>query len=205
MTFRYLKPLVATALLSALGLAHAETITFDALTTADEYRYTTDTYVDTGFEFISTHPTNGYSLFTWGTTATYSADPTGAALSQFFVGEAMNVRRTGGGSFTLGSFDLSDMGNTADGGIVELDYTDATGKHTQLLTLDNTAGLQTFDLGLTGVKSFALGKDSVGFQIDNINVGSFGPDATAVPEPQSLALLLSGALLLVGVARRRMR
>lgn len=202
MNFNKTKILVASALVAASGLAQAATITFDSLTTAEEYRYTDDTYVEAGFAFASTMDVHAYSLFTWGTTSLYDADATGATLSQNADDFALKVTRQGGGIFTLQSFDLAD-GDNVGGGFVVMDYTNATGHHEQLLTLDATPGLQTFTFGYTGVTSFSLGKNSPYYQLDNVDVDAVGPSVSVVPEPETLSLMFGGLLLLAGIARRR--
>jgi hypothetical protein len=204
MTFKLIKPLIATALLAATGIAGAVTVNFDSLTTDQVFFFTTDTYKEAGFTFDSSIHSGGYSLYTWGTPYPIDADPVGATLLQDYPGYSIIVSRTGGGGFTLNSFDLADKENEGDSGQITMYYTDATGQHTQLLALDDTPGLQTFSFGYTGVTSFSLVQSAMpGFQVDNVNLDAVGPSPSAVPEPQSLSLMLGGLLLLAGVARRR--
>jgi hypothetical protein len=214
MTFKFIKSLVATALLAATGIAGAVTVNFDALSANEDIRavanqedlffFTNDTYFESGFMFDSSLHTNGYALFTWGMNYSVDADPHGAALLQGYTGESIIVSRDQGGAFTLNSFDLADKQNEGDSGQITMYYADATGQHTQLLALDDTPGLQTFSFGYTGLTSFSLVQSAMpGFQIDNVNLDAVGPSLSAVPEPQSLSLMVGGLLLLAGVARRR--
>jgi len=204
MNFQHTKTLVAAALLAVTAAAQAETITFDSLTTNQEYFYAPDTYQEGGFSFESTLGNHAYSLFTWGTTSQYDADPTGATLSQDGDDVPLIVVRTGGGKFNLGSFDLAD-GDNVGGGSVDMTYTDATGKHTQLLVLDSTPGLQTFTFNYTGLTSFSLGQHSLEYQLDNVNVEATGPSASVVPEPESLSLMVGGWSSTPTVAMSRSR
>ena len=197
MKYQAPKRLVLAGLLAVTGIAQATTVTFDSLANPDVYRFTTDTYAELGYSFAATWPTGGYSLYAWGAASGLDADPTGATLSlgHEYDGHAITASRTLGGTFTLGSFDLSNRYDDASGGVIRFDYVDAQGTHTGELTLANQAGLQTFAFGYTGLTSFTLWDTH--YQLDNVVVTA---EASVVPEPASCLLLVSGLALL---ARRR--
>ena len=189
------KHFVVAGLLAMAGVAQADTVTFDSLANADVFQYTTDTYTEQGYSFAATLQTGGDSLYSWGAASGLDADPTGATLSQVYDGFGVVASRTGGGSFTLTSFDLADRYNQGTGGTVHFDYTDAQGMHSSDLVLADQPGLQTFTFDYTGLTSFTLWDTN--YQLDNVVVTA---EAIAVPEPASVVLLLSGLALL---ARRR--
>lgn len=156
-------------------------------------------YQEGGLDFTSS-ANNPLALLSWGTSAAYSADPTGATLFQNVPGESIIVTRTGGGSFFLNSIDLADVFNEPHSGNVPFSYVDGGGSHSLILTLDNLLGLETFILNLPGVTSFTLSQaGSIWFQVDNIVY-----DAPAVPLPAALPLFASG-LGLLGLAGWRRR
>ena len=189
------KYLVVAGLLAVAGMAQATTITFDSLANPDVFQYTTDTYTEQGYSFAATLRTGGDSLYSYGAASGLDADPTGATLSQAYVGYGLVASRTQGGSFTLTSFDLSNWADDARGGVIPFSYTDAHGTHSSDLVLADQSGLQTFTFDYTGVTSFTLW--DTGYQLDNVVVTA---EASVVPEPASFVLLLSGLALL---ARRR--
>ncbi len=192
-----LKYLAVTGLLAVAGLAQASTITFDPLTNPGDWQYTADTYTEQGFSFAATLRTNGYSLYSYGTSNPLNADPTGATLGENYDGGALVVSRADGGSFTLASFDLAFNADGDNPGLVRFDYTDAQGTHSTQLAFADQYQLHTFTFDYTGVTSFSLWDDD--FQLDNVVV-----DATvsAVPEPASWMLLMLGGLVLLAWRRK---
>ena len=188
----------ASAVLAAAGLANAATITFDPLTNADEWHYTSDTYVEQGYSFAATLRSDGYSLYSYGTSSPFNADPAGATLGENYDGYGVVVSAVGGGTFTLASFDLANGSNDATGGAVRFSYVDGSGTHVTELVLADQRGLQTFTFNLAGLKSFTLWDDD--FQVDNVNVDA---SAIAVPEPATYGMLLAAIALLVAARRRK--
>ena len=199
MKLKTLKCAAAAGMLALAGTAGAATITFDSLTNPGIWQYTTDTYVEQGFAFAATVPSNGYSLYSYGLQSPFNADATGATLRQFYAGDyGFVVSSAGGGTFSLNSFDLADAFNDGEGGTVRFSYTDAAGVHSEKLALDNQVGLQTFTFDLSGLTSFSLWNNN--FQIDNVNVQA---QPLAVPEPATYGMLLAGIAALVAVRRRK--
>jgi hypothetical protein len=194
------RTLAAASLLAlATGIAQATVIGFDPLTTdsRDGYAYAPgDRYTEGGFTFTSSGH-DGYELLTWASYNPFNADPGGATLAENNDGESLIVTRDGGGSFTLGSFDLADAYNSGKAGTVTMTYTDASGVHTQALDMPTAPGLRTFEFNYTGVTSFSLVQNDPFFQLDNVNLVS------SVPEPGPLALMLGGLAAMAFVGRRR--
>lgn len=156
------------------------------------------TYLENGLTFTSSIASSN-ALYHWGSSDSVNADAGGATLFQNFPSHFITVTATGGGSFTLNSFDLADAYNAGGGGSVAFSWTDGSGTSTSFLALDNAIGLQTFTFNYTGVTSFSLQQEAPYFQVDNI---VFNEATNAVPEPATWALMIAG-FGLVGAAMRR--
>jgi hypothetical protein len=196
------KPVAAAIVLAlASGLAQAMTIGFDPLVNdgsawSSAYAQVGDTYRESGYTFAST-PADGYGFYAWSRNSPLNGDPGGATLVEPFGG-TLTVTRTDGGSFSLKSFDLTDIYNAGTPGSITMTWTDASGTHTRQLALPDSTGLHTYAFGYAGVTSFALEQGAPYFQLDNVRV-------SAVPEPAALALMLAGlaAIGALGASRRR--
>ena len=110
---------------------------------------------------------------------------------------ANSVNLTGGVTYTL-SFGLagSQRGSTETANI-------NFGTASTLVTLGSSAGLTAYDLNFTpaasGIYSFSfenLGGDNIGLLLDNVSV-------SAVPEPETYAMLLAGLGMLGFMLRRK--
>ena len=191
-----LRTVVFAGLLSVAGLAQAAPVfedNFDANppalnTTPTGWFLSSGTVDIIGDGFLYDYlPGNGSYVDLDGSTAE------GATMFRF-------LNLTGGMTYQL-SFDLA--GNNVPGGgypsdIVDVSFGSAAGTY----TLNPTDGFATRSLSFTagGNGSFALlfqnrGGDNVGALLDNVSV-------TAVPEPETYAMLLAG-LGAIGFMRRR--
>ena len=181
---------------AAAGHANAEVLTFDSLTKFGFY--------GNGEELLGSMSADGQSLSYqeagFLVTLTTPNAPAGAAHfgdgtyePQTFnwhdglenaANSFVTLTRVGGGLFNLISFDY---------------YTDASALSADGKPVGMLQDWGTWDTKLTGISELRLSSGAFN-QLDNINV----TNVSAVPEPGSLALLLSG-LSVVMVARRRRR
>jgi hypothetical protein len=186
MNFSAFKPLAGVTLALAAGLAQATTLDFTTSKGSfangyDEYGFEVDSKL--GFGLTKTTLVEGLT----GTVTVSEDSP------------------TKGGVFDLNSLAISAGDLFLKKGAkptVTLTYTQLVGgvaeTKSETLTLANFGPLVTETLNLDDLTSFSLkgGNVLTGFSLDNVNV-------TAVPEPDSLALLAAGLGLLGFVARRR--
>ncbi len=209
----FYRSMTGLALALTTVAACASTVTFDSL---PRHRAATDlgTTVDIGgFTFASSS-----DLYAPGRRD--RADPHGQTLAVPEFEQGLFVVPDNSAPFTLVSFDLGSLplkggsegddkherghhggGDVGSFGPIELVYMLDSSPDVQsiLLTLDGAPGLQTFELGLQDVIGFGL--LGVPFQFDNL-VTTTGGSTPAVPEPNSLAVLLAGLALLASMARR---
>lgn len=196
MSIRFLKPLAGLTLALAAGFVNASTVV--TFTTPAAKKQTTYSDTTDGYAFSSNFlgvPTKLLTL-------------TGTTLKEGPV-DTLKVTSLTGTAFDLASFDIDSAVNVKGlPNFVVLTYTEADGTSGhETLKLDSTSGMQTFAslLGnldtLTDLKSFSL-SSVYGFTLDNVTLSPYKM-AAAVPEPESLALMLAGLAMLGTVARRR--
>ena len=182
---------------AAAGHAGAEVLTFDSLTRFGFYGNgealldnmsasgRSLSYQESGFLVTLTTPNapDGAAHIGDGTYVPQTFnwhDGLENALDSF-----VTLTRVGGGSFNLVSFDY---------------YTD----HSVLSADGNQVGVLrdwgTWTTGLNGISELRLSSGAFN-ELDNISVES----ASAVPEPETLPLLLSGLMVVVALVRRRSR
>ena len=182
---------VAIATVCAGSPASAGLVTFDSSASASAGPLGDGaTYAEAGLTFTSSLD-DPNALYHWGTTQPQNADPDGATLFQNYLAEWGVDPRTGGGTFSLNSFDLADSYDEGASGPVRFHWVRAAGGGGQTtLSTDGLEGLQTFNVNLTGLSFFRLGAESVAsFQMDNVR---FRLDGVGVPEPSTWALMIAG-------------
>jgi len=201
------KPIAALVMALGAGLAQADStpVNLDFTGTTGSF----SSYLEDGYQ-LTAATANGLTstVYTQKVGKTTTVTNVTMLTSGFTFSSA-----TPKGEFRLTSLDLDNQytnanGNKIFGGTVTLAYTLAdgvTGK--TALTLDSGLGLQNFSESLGPLLSFTLTaidtkNKSAPFQVDNITVQSV-PQATAVPEPGALALLVAGVGVVATLARRR--
>lgn len=196
------KIVLALALaLGSLGVAQqagATVIDFESLVHQDDAVVEVgNVYTEDGFTL--TNLTSGFGFSTYGTVNAFFSGST--ALMNDNDAGLTALTRADGGAFTLSSIDLSTMypGLTEDG--VDVTFTgvkaDLSTVSQTFHVVDGAAATFSFLSGFSNLVSLSWTNDAMYHQFDNISVA-------AVPEPESVALMLAG-LGMVGMMVRRRR
>jgi hypothetical protein len=221
-TKRLLAPLIVAVFVVGclVSGANATLITFDsppagAGTITGTGTVYLNSYSEAGFDITGNHPANTAYFRSFG-----SADNTLAGswagsrgivntygLTPNPLGGISTLSKTGGGSFSLASVDLSEVTRFSmpTSTTVFTGYLTGGGTATYSATLDGVFGYQTFSFGslfsdVTSVSWVSLYPSGNTFfmkaQVDNLNVGA------PVPIPAAVWLLGSGLLGLLGIRRK---
>lgn len=188
--------IAALALLCSLN-AHATIIDFESLAVADSAVHSHGaSYTEDGYTLVDNAPSP--DLQTLGTQHIYYTQST--ALSKLTsYQQSTTVTNDAGSAFDLISLDLAEWGGLPPTEVKIIGFFANGGSISQLLTLDQVYGFQTFAIsGFTNLLSLKI-TQSTGkvYQLDNIKVIS------AVPEVGTTLMLLSGLGLVGAVSRRR--
>jgi hypothetical protein len=199
------KNAVAVALLLASGALDAATIDFNDLAHDNAISYV-GPILNTGLGFLVSGPNLDYtSLAVWPRYAAAQADFGNATLFGTYGNAPVTITSSASQSFNFISIDLADVYNNGPSPSPVVSFTfnyTGGGSASQSVTLDSQPGLQTFTFGEIGqgVQSVSWSSTFSGNpfnQFDNIVV------TTAVPEPETYAMLLAGLGLLGALTRRR--
>jgi hypothetical protein len=196
-----LASVAALSLACGASAAQATTLTFDELP-ASLYA---QTVVSQGYQFDDFIANSPIALFTWDSGSVYNADPGGRTLNNNFFRSTITLTKVGGGTFDFNSVDLTDIYNNHDGqlgGDVLFTFFDGLSTTSQTVTIDANPGFQTFTFNRTGLVSVSFVATTTNeVQTDNFVLDASGP--SAVPEPATWALMLSGFGLAGAALRRR--
>lgn len=202
MNFR-LTGLVAFALAGAAVTSQAATLTFDEL--ASGLGGTTinvgNSYSHDGFTITGT-PQPGWSNPGFHVVPAGSSNWTGSAgLSYFQVGAQIELVAISAALFDVKSIDISRGDSNSD--LIPVGFTGTKADGTKVSQTywftDSVHGRNerfTFSNDFRALKNLVWYQGAEWHQFDNLTV-------TAVPEPQSYALMLAGLGVLAGVARCR--
>ena len=177
--------------------ASAATLTFESLASADGTVGFSRTYTEQGFKLDDITTTSDYGFSVWGTSNPFFSGST-ALINDNDTGTTL-LTQVGGGAFNMTSIDLTVMypGLTEDGANVTFGGVKTDGTLVSQTFHVTDTGTQTFSFsGFTNLSSVTWSNDPMYHQFDNIYV-------TAVPEPESYAMLLAGIGLMGVIARRR--
>jgi hypothetical protein len=172
--------LVVLSIALLAGFASASTVDFNSYSPLNTCA---SPIVSGGLTFTG----NAFCTGVWDATSPNSNGT--PALINGYSGN-VTITLTGGGTFTLNSFDMT------------ISWYD--GNPSEVITVNGTPitliqGLQTYNLNLSNVTSVVVSPDTSGYWLmDNVVYST-------TPEPGTLALLGSGMLAGVGMLRRKAR
>jgi len=193
--------LALTALAQGYAMqSSAAILTFESLNSQNDNLAVGTTYTEQGFQLDDITTATNYGFAAWGSSNLFYSGST-ALMNDNDSGQT-RLTMIGGGVFDLNSIDLAVMypGSTGDG-MVAVTFTGTkTDNSVVTQTFDvNDGAPQTFDFtGFTDLAAVTWSNDALYHQFDNV-------DVTAVPEPGSCALLLTGLGLAGSIGRRRTR
>ena len=173
--------LTVLSLALLVTVAGATTVDFNSFSPLDTCL---PTLSSGGLDFSS----SGFCMGVWTGSPNDNGTPS-LIFAGFGDGGSMTITKTGGGSFTLNSVDMT------------ISWYDSN--PSEVITVNGNPitliqGLQTFNLNLTGTSfTFSDVPSGTGYWLmDNVVYNS-------VPEPGTLALLGSGMLAGIGILRRK--
>lgn len=183
----------ATALFAA-NIAHATVINVNFANFAQNTAVTTQvegvTFSLIGGPYSNGAPVTGaFGDFGLGnsTTSTY---PTAEILDLKFTGLASGV------SFSFNNYGSSTAGRGAT-------YYSAFGSNGALLETGTVGSGGVFSLSSVGISDLQFNNNTGGYESWLFSLNSLQATVTAVPEPETYAMLLAGLGLVGGIARRR--
>ena len=188
--------LAAGFLLAGASAAQAAVLDFETLARADAS--VTDvgySYSESGFT-LSNLMAGGFAFASYGSLNAFYSGST--SLINDNDGGLTRLTQNGGGAFRLTSIDLAELYGFGSTSVSFIGTKTDGSTVSQTFTLDGVAGAQTFTFGrnFTNLTSVQWSNDADYHQFDNIAVA-------AVPEPEIMAMFLSGLGLLGLMTRRR--
>jgi PEP-CTERM motif len=198
---KFTKLVMATCLLAASAVAGAQTIDFNEFA-HDGYFVGVAPITTQGFQFTNSWGSPD-ALGVWGRNGIYQADVGNASIFVNMPSSTTTMSKLDSGTFDFYSIDLADIYNAGTSVTIKFWFEDIdSNSFTEWVTLDKKIGLQTFVFDQKSVKSVSwktTDEINAWNQFDNVNVSS----VSAVPEPESYALMLAGLGLVGAIARRR--
>lgn len=200
---------VLLAVLQAGAAAAPITLNFDAVdNTGGTICLPGNELLESGFRIQATNIPHGAvpdsALCAWYRPAPFNPNPTGASLYASYPGSNIKIARADGQAFSLLSIDLADIYNYGVAGNVRFAFHNAY-EVSEIVTvsLDLAEGLQTVAFGKANLNSIIIeGLTTPGgvVQLDNVRIDY---EASELPEPGTVALLILPMLILSTQTSRR--